>query len=495
MDFYNDDTYDLYKDIKERTGGEIYLGVVGPVRTGKSTFIKRFMELLVLPQIANEEERVRTQDELPQSATGKTITTTEPKFIPKEAVNLKLSDEVQVKLRLIDCVGFLVDGATGHLEDGKERMVKTPWQTDEMPFTQAAEIGTKKVIHDHSTLGIVVTTDGSIGELERENYIQAEEETIRELKNINKPFVVLVNSVKPYSEETVQLVEKIKEKYNVAAMAINCLQMKKEDIFRVLKKGLFEFPITSMEFFVPKWVESLAFSHPMKQDVIAKIKEYVNNFTKMNDLIQQEMQIESSYIKRCNRTEMSMAEGRVSYSLDMDEKYYYEMLSDITGVEIRNQYQLLDLLKEYATCKKEYEKVLNAINEVRNHGYAVVMPEIDDVDIQEPQVVKHGNKYGVEIKADSPSIHMIRANVGTKIAPIVGGEQQALDLIQYIKEEKNGGKGIWEINIFGKTVEQLVKEGIQNKIESIGEDSQRNLQETMQKILNESNGGMIFIII
>ena len=495
MDLYSDNTYDLYKDIKERTGGEIYLGVVGPVRTGKSTFIKRFMELLVLPQIVNEEERIRTQDELPQSATGKTITTTEPKFIPKEAVMLKLSDEVQVKLRLIDCVGFLVNGATGHLEDGKERMVKTPWQTEEMPFTQAAEIGTKKVIHDHSTLGIVITTDGSIGELERENYMQAEEETIRELKNINKPFVVLVNSVKPYSEETLQLVDRIKEKYKVAVMAINCLQMKKEDIFKVLKKGLFEFPITSMEFYVPKWVESLNITHPMKQEIISKIKEYVFNFSKMRDLIQQEAQIDSSYIKRCNRMEMSMAEGKVSYSLDMDEKYYYEMLSDITGVEIKNQYQLLDLLKEYAIQKKEYEKVLNAMNEVRRNGYAVVMPEINDVNIQDPQIVKHGSKYGVEIKADSPSIHMIKANVGTKIAPIVGSEQQAEDLIKYIKEEKDGGKGIWEINIFGKTVEQLVKEGINNKIESIGEDSQKNLQETMQKILNESNGGMIFIII
>lgn len=495
MDFYSDNTYDLYKDIKERTDGEIYLGVVGPVRTGKSTFIKRFMELLVLPQIGNEEERTRTQDELPQSATGKTITTTEPKFIPKEAVNIKLSDEVQVKLRLIDCVGFLVAGATGHIEDGKERMVKTPWQTEEMPFSQAAEIGTKKVIHDHSTLGIVVTTDGSIGELERDNYIQAEEETIKELKNINKPFVVLVNSVKPYSEETLQLVEKIKDKYKVAAMAINCLQMKKEDIFQVLKKGLFEFPITSMEFFMPKWVESMAISHPMKQEIIGKIKEYVANFYKMNDLLQQEAQIESSYIKRCNRTEVSMAEGKVSYSLDMDEKYYYQMLSEITGVEIKNQFQLLDLLKEYAAQKKEYEKVLDAMNEVRRNGYAVVMPEIEDVDIQEPRIVKHGNKYGVEIKADSPSIHMIRANVGTKIAPIVGSEQQAVDLIQYIKEEQNSGKGIWEVNIFGKTVEQLVKEGIQNKIDSIGEDSQKNLQETMQKILNESNGGMIFIII
>ena len=271
MDIYNENTYDLYKDIKERTGGEIYLGIVGPVRTGKSTFIKRFMDLLVLPQITKEEERLRTQDELPQSASGKTITTTEPKFIPKNAINLKLSDEIQVKIRLIDCVGFLVDGAVGHMEEEKERMVKTPWHKEAIPFTQAAEIGTRKVINDHSTIGIVVTTDGSIGEIERGSYLTAEEKTIMELKKIRKPFVVLVNSVKPYSEETLQLVEEIKEKYQVAAMAINCLQMKKEDIFKCLKKALFEFPITSLEFFLPKWVESLSNQHPVKLDIIEKM--------------------------------------------------------------------------------------------------------------------------------------------------------------------------------------------------------------------------------
>ena len=495
MDFYSENTYDLYKDIKERTGGEIYLGVVGPVRTGKSTFIKRFMDLMVLPQIMNEEERTRTQDELPQSASGKTITTTEPKFIPKEAFELQLADDVQVKVRLIDCVGFLVEGATGHLEDGKERMVKTPWSKEDMPFTQAAEIGTNKVIHDHSNLGIVVTTDGSIGELARESYIEAEEKTIRELKSIMKPFVVLVNSVKPYSEETLQLVEEIREKYQVAAMAINCLQMKKEDIINVLKKGLFEFPITSMDFFVPKWVDNLPLTHPLKQDILCNVKDFVQNVFKMNDLFKQEKQISSAYIKRCNRTKMSMAEGNVSYTLEVDDKYYYDMISDITGEEIQNQYQLLELLKGYANKKKEYDKVLDAMDNVRKNGYGVVIPEKGEIQLEEPQLVKHGNKYGVEITAESPSIHMIRANVATKIAPIVGSEQQAMDLMNYIKEEKMSGKGIWEINIFGKTVEHLIGEGIMNKIDSVGAESQKNLQDTMQKILNESKGGMIFIII
>ena len=495
MDFYNENTYDLYKDVKERTNGEIYLGVVGPVRTGKSTFIKRFMDLLVLPQIPGEEERKRTQDELPQSASGKTITTTEPKFVPKNAVNIKLSDEIQVKVRLIDCVGFLVEGATGYLEEEKERMVKTPWHKEAIPFTKAAEMGTEKVINDHSTIGIVVTTDGSIGELERENYLQAEEKTIEALKSIMKPFVVLVNSVKPYSEETLELVESIKEKYHVAVMAINCLQMKKEDIYRVLKKALYEFPITSMEFYLPKWVESLSKLHPLKQDIIDKIKVLMNQVDKMSDIMSQETDMTGTYVKRCNCSDISMAEGKVTYAMDVDEKYYYEMLSDLTEEEIKNQYQLIELLKEFREKKQEYEKVQQALQDVRMSGYGVVTPKKEDINLEEPQIVKHGNKYGVKIRAESPSVHMIRANVVTEIAPIVGSEQQAMDLINYIKDEINNGKGIWEINIFGKTVEQLIQEGIERKISAIGEDSQQNLQESMQKILNDSNGGMIFIII
>lgn len=495
MDFYTKNTYDLYKDMKERTNGEIYLGVVGPVRTGKSTFIKRFMDLLILPQMEEEEERKRTIDELPQSAAGRTITTTEPKFIPKDAVKVALSDEVQVLIKLIDCVGFLVEGAAGYLEDGAERMVKTPWYQEAVPFTKAAEIGTQKVIKDHANIGIVVTTDGSIGELERKEYLQAEEKTIAELKNIRKPFVVLVNSIKPYSEETLQLVESIKEKYQVAAMAINCLQMKKEDIFHVLKKALYEFPVTSMEFFVPKWVESLSYAHPVKQDIMEKIRGYMAQVEKMDDVAGRNEVWQGPYVKRCNCREISMAEGKVVYNIEVDDKYYYEMLSDLTKEEIRDQSQLLELLKEYSWQKQEYEKVQQAMESVRMTGYGVVTPEKTEIALEEPQIVKHGNKYGVKIKADSPSIHMIRANVITEIAPIVGSKQQAEDLIEYIKEEKNKEKGIWEVNIFGKTIEQLIQDGIWGKVAAIGEESQRNLQETMQKILNDSNGGMIFIII
>ncbi|MGN1315133.1 MAG: stage IV sporulation protein A [Lachnospiraceae bacterium] len=495
MDHYSKNTYDLYRDIQLRTGGEIYLGIVGPVRTGKSTFIKRFMELLVLPGIETEEEKNRTIDELPQSAGGKTITTTEPKFIPQKAAEISLSEDIRVKVRLIDCVGFMVEGAAGHMEGDRERMVKTPWFHEAIPFTKAAQIGTQKVIADHSTLGIVITTDGTIGELERKQYLEAEEYTIHELKRLKKPFLVLVNSSRPYGEEAKLAVEEIQEKYGTTAMAINCMQMKIEDIYQCLQAVLKEFPVSGMEFFVPKWVESLPNTHPLKADMISRIRAYMDGINKMKDIISTEPDLVSSYVTRCTCTEISMSTGKVVFYLDVDERYYYDMLSELTGQELKSQYQLLELLKEYKDRKQEYEKVLQAVQDVRHRGYGVVTPDRDEILLEEPQVVKHGNKYGVKIRAESPSVHLIRANVVTEIAPIVGNEQQALDLIQYIKSEREIGKGIWETNIFGKTVEQLIFDGIANKIAGIGEESQQNLQETMQKILNESKGGMIFIII
>lgn len=495
MDHLNGNTYDLYKDIQLRTGGEIYLGVVGPVRTGKSTFIKRFMELLVLPGMETEEERIRARDELPQSAGGKTITTTEPKFIPQKAADIHLSEDIRVKVRLIDCVGFMVDGATGHMEEDRERMVKTPWFSEAIPFTKAAQIGTQKVISDHSTLGLVVTTDGTIGELDRKQYLAAEEHTITELKKLQKPFLVLVNSSRPYGEEARQTAEEIREKYGATALVMNCMQMKIEDIYQCMREVLQEFPVSSMEFFVPKWVESLSNTHPLKADIIEHIRSYMEKIKKMKDILKEEPDMVSNFVTRCTCGEISMATGKVIFYLDVDEKYYYDMLSDITGESLDNQYQLLELLKGYRSRKQEYERVLRAVEDVRSRGYGVVMPDREEILLEEPQVVRHGSKFGVKIRAESPSVHMIRANVVTEIAPIVGNEQQALDLIQYIKSERETEKGIWETNIFGKTVEQLIFDGIQNKISGIGEESQINLQETMQKILNESKGGMIFIII
>ena len=488
-------TYDLYHDIQERTGGEIYIGVVGPVRTGKSTFIKRFMDVMVLPYMEDEHARVRAQDEMPQSAGGKTITTTEPKFIPKEAAKVALNDDVEVSVRLIDCVGYMVDGAAGHLEENEERMVKTPWFDYEIPFTQAAEIGTDKVMNDHSTIGLVVTTDGSFGDIPRNSYVAAEEKTITALKRLGKPFLVLLNSQKPYSEEAKKLAEEIGSKHQVSVLPVNCEQLKKEDIHRILEQILYEFPISVIEFYMPKWVEMLPGDNRMKQELIEKAFGLMKQYDTVRDVVSNPIQLDSQYIKRTKTDSVNMSDGSIKVLLDVDECYYYEMLSEMVGEAITDEYQLIGKLKEFAAMKKEYAKVLSALNSVRMKGYGVVTPEKGEITLNQPELIKHGNKFGVKIKAVSPSIHMIRANIETEIAPIVGTQEQAEDLIKYINQADSSDQGMWDTNIFGKTVEQLVGEGITSKVASIGEESQVKLQDTMQKIVNDSNGGMVCIII
>ncbi|MBD5544780.1 MAG: stage IV sporulation protein A [Lachnospiraceae bacterium] len=495
MENYSSNTYDLYKDIQTRTGGELYLGVVGPVRTGKSTFIKRFMDVCVLPYMTREYEKKQAMDELPQSSGGKTITTTEPKFIPKEAAEIVLDHDVKVAVKLIDCVGFMVEGASGHLENEKERMVKTPWFDYEIPFTQAAEIGTRKVITDHASIGIVVTTDGSFSELRREDYIEPEERTINELKQLNKPFIVLVNSERPYSEEAKKTAEEISEKFGVTAVPMNLEQLKKEDVTAILEKVLYEFPISGMEFFLPKWVEMLADDHKVKVDLVNKLKEKLEQYTYMRDLIQNPFTLDSEFVERIKVDNIDMSSGRIKIYLDVDEAYYYEMLSELLGDTVTSEYQLIGMLQEMAAMRKEYTKVLNAMESVRYKGYGVVTPERSEIVLEKPEVIRHGNKFGVKIKAESPSVHLIRANIETEIAPIVGTQQQAEDLIRYISDADTTQDGIWDTNIFGKTVEQLVNDGISSKIAMIGEESQVKLQETMQKIVNDTNGGIICIII
>ncbi len=495
MDINTKKEFDLYKDIQMRCGGEIYIGVVGPVRTGKSTFIKRFMDLMVLPHMEDSYEKERAVDELPQSAKGRTITTTEPKFIPKEAARITLGGSLETKVRLIDCVGYMVEGAGGHMENDAERMVKTPWSVEEIPFTMAAETGTRKVITDHSTIGIVVTCDGSFGDIPRENYITAEERTIKELKKLKKPFVVLVNSERPYGEEAGRVAGEISAKYDVNAMPVNCEQLKKEDIHQILQNILYEFPLTMIEFYMPKWVEMLPPGHKMKVDMIEKVKEIMNRYSCVRDVETKPIQMESEYIKKCKTDSVSLSDGCIKIWLDVDEAYYYEMLSDLVGEKIGSEYQLLGVLKEMAEMKKEYARVLYAVDAVRSKGYGVVTPDRTEIMLEKPELIRHGNKFGVKIKAESPSIHMIRANIETEISPIVGSEEQAQDLIRYISDSGTGEEGIWETNIFGKTVEQLVSDGINGKIAMIGEESQLKLQETMQKIVNDSNGGMVCIII
>jgi stage IV sporulation protein A len=453
------------------------------------------MDLMVLPYMDEEFERERATDEMPQSSGGRTITTTEPKFIPKEAANIRLAGEIEAKVRLIDCVGYMVEGASGHMENEAERMVKTPWSNQEIPFTEAAEIGTRKVINDHSTIGVVITCDGSFGDIPRENFKEAEDRTIQELQKIHKPFIVLVNTTKPYSDDAKMLVDDIQRKYNVTALAVNCEQLKKEDIHSIMESILYEFPLTMVEFFMPKWVEMLPASHPMKVDMVGNIKGLMKQLGTIKSVVEGGIVLESAYIKNSKVDHISMSDGCVKVWLEVDDAYYYDMLSELIGEDIRSEYHLLSVLRELARMRREYIKVLHAVDAVRMKGYGVVTPDREEIRLESPEIIRHGNKYGVKIKAESPSIHMIKANIETEISPIVGTENQAKDLIQYISNADTSEEGIWETNIFGKTVEQLVNDGINGKISMIGDESQIKLQETMQKIVNDSNGGMVCIII
>lgn len=489
------EVFDIYRDIQARTNGEIYLGIVGPVRTGKSTFIKRFMDLLVLPKMENDHSRERTRDELPQSASGRTIMTTEPKFVPKEAAEISLLDDVNVKVRLIDCVGYMVEGASGHMENEEERKVKTPWFEYEIPFTKAASIGTQKVIHDHATIGIVITTDGSICELKRDGYMAAEEKTIKELQAIGKPFIVLVNSKKPYGDEAKRVAEELREKYQVTTMTVNCEQLREEDIHRIMEKVLFEFPISEVQFYIPKWVEMLPTEHKIKADLIYHMKEILKNMSEIKDAVAGIEKRESDYIEEIKLEQIEMDTGCVRIRVQIPERYYYEMLSDMTGMDICGEYELVRTMKEMAVMKQEYDEVKDAMESVKMKGYGVVHPKREEIQMDEPTIIKQGNKYGVRIRSEAPSIHMIRANIETEIAPIVGSEEQANDLVRYIKENSEEEGGVWTTNIFGKSIEDLVTDGMRNKIMMINDESQMKLQDTMQKIVNDSNGGMVCIII
>lgn len=489
------DSFQLYKDMKARTNGEIYIGVVGPVRTGKSTFIKRLMDLLVLPNMTDEHAKERTKDELPQSASGTTIMTTEPKFVPKEAASIKLSDDVEVKIRLIDCVGFMVEGASGHIENDAERQVKTPWFEYEIPFTKAAAIGTQKVIHDHATIGIVVTTDGSIGDLPRENYIAAEEKTIKELQSIGKPFIVLLNTQKPYTDDSKALKEDMETKYGVSVLPVNCEQLRTEDIHNIMRQVLYEFPIAEVEFYIPKWVEMLSRDHRIKVDLLQNVKAIMGEMKDIRSTANKSPQIESPYIEKVNVEKIEMDTGRVKIRIDLAGQFYYEVLSELTGTDINGEYELISAMKELAAMKQEYTQIKDAFADVKMKGYGMVSPKREEIAMDEPQIIKQGNKYGVKIRSEAPSIHMIRANIETEIAPIVGNEKQAQDLVEYIKTESETPEGVWGTNIFGKSIEELVMDGMRNKLTMINDESQVKLQDTMQKIVNDSNGGLVCIII
>lgn len=488
------DTYNIYKDIQARTRGEIYIGVVGPVRTGKSTFVRRFMELAALPNM-EENQQKEVRDQLPLSGSGKLITTVEPKFIPKEAAKIQIAEGLEAKIRLIDCVGYMVPEAAGNIEEGKERMVKTPWYAQEIPFHQAAETGTKKVIEEHSNIGLVVTCDGSFGEIPRKNYIESEEKTVAQLKRAGKPFLILLNSQKPYKEETLELAEELKKKYQAGVISVNCEQLRNDDVTRILEKVLYEFPIVQMEFYIPKWVEMLSSEHYLKEELISCVQQMMQTMHYIKDVTKDRLEFESQYVKGLFLETLDLSSGKIKIRIDMDDSWYYAILSEMTGVDISDEYELIHMMQELSKMRGEYLKVKDAMESVQAKGYGVVTPDKTEIRLEEPIIIKQGNKYGVKIKSISPSIHLIRANIETEIAPIVGSEEQAKDLIAYIKSNNSGEESIWQTNIFGKSIGQLVEDGIHRKLIQISEESQVKLQDTMQKIVNDSNGGLVCIII
>jgi len=488
---------DLYRDIAERTRGDIYIGVVGPVRTGKSTFIKRFMDLLVIPNIDNTYSKERAKDELPQSAAGRTIMTTEPKFVPNEAVEIRLDDALSFKVRMIDCVGYLVPGANGHLDGELPRMVSTPWADDKIPFSEAAEMGTRKVINDHSTIGIVVTTDGSIAEIPREDYIEAEERVIRELKQINKPFVILLNTQQPFSPEAEHLREQLAEKYGAPVMAVNCAQLKLEDINAVIERVLYEFPVQEIRINYPRWIETLPIEHWLKQSYISAVKDMVKGIGKLREIRDCIGLLDNNeHIKKAFLDRIALGEGTVYIEVTVEESLFYRILSETTGMDIAGEYQLIATIKVLAEAKREYDKLKFALEEVRSKGYGIVTPATDEMKLEPPVLVKHGAKYGVKIKASAPSIHLIRADIETEISPLVGNEKQSEDLISYINQEMaEDPTRIWELNMFGKSMHEMVRDGLQNKLFRMPESAQMKFQETLQKIINEGSGGLICIIL
>jgi len=490
---------DIFRDIAERTGGDIYLGVVGPVRTGKSTFIKRFMDLLVLPNIQDAFERERAKDELPQSGTGRMITTTEPKFIPSESVEIVIKDTIHMNVRLVDCVGYTVEGALGYeTEDGEEpRMIKTSWSDEPMSFQAAAEMGTRKVISDHATIGIVVTTDGSITDIERDAYLDAEERVISELRQLGKPFVVVLNTIRPYAEETVELGRSLEEKYGVPVIAVNCLEMNQDDITQILEEVLYEFPVAEVNIDLPKWVEELDAAHPVRAAFEETVRRAIDGVRRLRDVDQAlDVLTECEYAQDVLLKEMNLGTGVANVEITAVEGLFKTVLNELTGIEIEGDHSILRLVLDYSKAKKEWDKMAAAIEEVRVNGYGVVTPQLEEMFLEEPELVKQGGHYGIKLKASAPSLHIIRADVTTEITPLIGTESQAEDIVKYILDDfESDPKKVWETQLFGKSLQDLVREGIQNKLCKMPENAQHKLQDTVQRIVNDGNGGLICIII
>lgn len=489
--------YSIYRDIAERTGGDIYVGVVGPVRSGKSTFIKRFMESVVLPNIGEGASRDRARDELPQSAAGKTVMTTEPKFIPEEAVSIVLGDNARMRVRMIDCVGYLIPDAMGIIEEGAPRMVHTPWQEAPMPFAEAAEAGTRKVITDHSTIGMLVTTDGSIGEFGRDAYVEAEERIVGELKALKKPFAVILNSKNPASEEATALAYSLEEKYGVPVALVNCMEIDADDIREILGMILEEFPVTEVSVRFPEWVAALDETHPVRTSITASVCKCADRISKAGDVRAAfEGMKENVYIENAEIEELDLGTGKAKIRLSTVPSLFYQVISELTGLAVENEKALMQTMRSLAEVKSKYERVAEALAEVEEKGYGIVMPEVEDLRLEEPKIAKQSGGYGVKLRAAAQSIHMIRANIETEINPIVGTEQQSEDLIKYLlREFESDPKSIWDSNLFGKSLYELINDGLHAKLDHIPAASRQKLSETLERIVNEGSNGLICILL
>lgn len=487
----------IYKDIADRTQGDIYIGVVGPVRTGKSTLIKRFMDTLVVPNIEDDARRDRAVDELPQSAAGRTIMTTEPKFIPEEAVEIELPGNARFRVRMIDCVGYIVPGSLGYIEGDQPRMVKTPWYDHEIPFNMAAEIGTRKVISEHSTIGLVVTTDGSISDIAREEYEEAEERVVNELKEINKPFIILLNCTYPNTNNAAALAESLMEKYSVPVIPVNCLDLTEEEIRQILAQVLFEFPVKEISVDLPRWISNLTPDHWLRSKVYASVQSSAAKVTHIRDVNRLVKELcGCEYIENARIAEMDLASGSARISVTMQQELFYKVLTESTGLEIANEQELMGCITQLSQIKGKYERIRGALEEVEATGYGIVMPTLEELTLEEPEIVKQGGRYGVKLKASAPSIHMMRANITTEVAPIVGSESQSEELVMYLlKEFEENPSQIWESNIFGKSLHELVNEGLHNKLYRMPSEARLKLQETIEKVINEGCSGLICIIL
>jgi stage IV sporulation protein A len=488
---------DIFKDIAERTGGDIYLGVVGAVRTGKSTFIKKFMELVVIPNIGTEAERARAQDELPQSAAGKTIMTTEPKFVPNQAATVHVADGLDVNIRLVDCVGYTVPGAKGYEDENGPRMIHTPWYEEPIPFHEAAEIGTRKVIQDHSTLGVVITTDGTIGEIPRADYILAEERVIEELKEVGKPFIMIVNSVQPHHPDTVALRENLQNKYDIPVLAMSVEGMRESDVLSVLREALYEFPVLEVNVNLPSWVLVLKENHWLRESYQEAVKETVKDIKRLRDVDRVVGHFNDfEFIDRASLAGIEMGQGVAEIDLYAPDELYDDILKEIVGVEIRGKDHLLSLMQDFAHAKAEYDQYADGLRMVKQTGYGIAAPSLADMSLDEPEIIRQGSRFGVRLRAVAPSIHMIKVDVESEFAPIIGTEKQSEELVRYLMQDfEDNPLSIWNSDIFGRSLSSIVREGIQAKLSLMPENARYKLKETLERIINEGSGGLIAIIL